>query len=162
MPHRLSLDNSTFGAKEKSEAPVPILFHLIRRNRKNPLIRINWKNTRLYQTLLTIQTRRHFHLEPVCFGSGHKERKHRVLFNAFPFHCRFLSSSSRMADFYTRPYSPNYSGLINQAGFGGFLLALCWTGYELMRSARRHRQREVGWRWKWREPLGSVESWEFG
>lgn len=67
-----------------------------------------------------------------------------------------------MADIDTRPYSSNYSGLINQAAIGGFLLALCWTGYELMRTARRHRMREAGWRWRWGETLGSVESWEFG
>ncbi|KIM23172.1 hypothetical protein M408DRAFT_17948 [Serendipita vermifera MAFF 305830] len=62
-----------------------------------------------------------------------------------------------MADIDTRPYSRDYSGLVNQAGFGGFLLMLCWTGYELMRSTRRHRKREAGWGWTWKEPLGSVE-----
>jgi hypothetical protein len=67
-----------------------------------------------------------------------------------------------MADINTRPFSPNYSGLINQAGFGGFILAFLWMGYELMRTVRRHREREPTWAFKWRERLGSVESWEFG
>ncbi|PVG01499.1 hypothetical protein CPB86DRAFT_699009 [Serendipita vermifera] len=67
-----------------------------------------------------------------------------------------------MADIYTRPYTPNYSGLINQTAVGAFLLGICWLGYELMRGARRHREREPGWGWRWKERLGSVESWEFG
>jgi hypothetical protein len=67
-----------------------------------------------------------------------------------------------MADLFTRPYSPDYSGLINQTAVGGFILGVCWLGYELMRGARRHREREPGWSWRWKERLGSVESWEFG
>lgn len=63
-----------------------------------------------------------------------------------------------MADVNTRPYSTNYSGLINQAGYGTLLLTACWIGYELMRYIRRNK----GEGKKWNDGLGSVETWEFG
>ena len=63
-----------------------------------------------------------------------------------------------MADVTTRPYSTNYSGLVNQAGYGALLLTACWIGYELMRYTRRNKGKGK----KWKDGLGSVEAWEFG
>ncbi len=65
-----------------------------------------------------------------------------------------------MADVNTRPYSTNYSGLVNQAGYGMLLLSACWIGYELMRYTRRSKGKREGK--KWNDGLGSVETWEFG
>lgn len=65
-----------------------------------------------------------------------------------------------MADVKSRlsPFSTNYSGLVNQAGYGTLLLSACWIGYELMRYTRRSK----GGGQKWKDGLGSVETWEFG
>jgi hypothetical protein len=63
-----------------------------------------------------------------------------------------------MADVSTRPYSKDYSGLVNQAGYGALLFTTCWIGYELMRRTRRSK----GEGKKWKDGLGSVETWEFG
>jgi hypothetical protein len=65
-----------------------------------------------------------------------------------------------MATIQDRAFSRNYSGLRNQFAVGGVLVALCLTGYELMRRMRRgrglHAQEQKG------DGVGSVETWEFG
>ncbi|KAF8073764.1 hypothetical protein FPV67DRAFT_764997 [Lyophyllum atratum] len=62
-----------------------------------------------------------------------------------------------MADIQGRPFSKNYSGLINQSVIAIGITILCVTGQELMKRRRRKgRTRET------REGLGPRESWEFG
>ncbi|KAF5369353.1 hypothetical protein D9758_002763 [Tetrapyrgos nigripes] len=60
-----------------------------------------------------------------------------------------------MTDIQTRPFSKNYSGLINQSVIAVGITVLCVTGQELMRRARRGKKQPE-------EGLGSRESWEFG
>ncbi|KIK52099.1 hypothetical protein GYMLUDRAFT_88867 [Collybiopsis luxurians FD-317 M1] len=61
-----------------------------------------------------------------------------------------------MGDIQTRPFSKNYSGLINQSVIGIAITVICVGGQELMKRARRGRK-------IYREGvLGSRESWEFG
>jgi len=60
-----------------------------------------------------------------------------------------------MGDIQTRPFSKNYSGLVNQSVIAIGITILCITGQELMK--RRRRGRRTG-----EEGLGSRESWEFG
>lgn len=62
-----------------------------------------------------------------------------------------------MATVENRPYSDNYSGLVNQAGYGMLMFTLCWSGYELMRRARRNKGKGLKF-----DELGSVETWEWG
>ncbi|KAF8957250.1 hypothetical protein BDZ97DRAFT_1707127 [Flammula alnicola] len=62
-----------------------------------------------------------------------------------------------MGDIQTRPFSKNYSGLINQSVIAIGITVLCVTGQELMKRRRRGKallEPGVG--------LGSRESWEFG
>ncbi|KAF7288521.1 CBM1 domain-containing protein [Mycena chlorophos] len=61
-----------------------------------------------------------------------------------------------MADVQDRPFSKNYSGLINQSIIAGIITLLAVTGQELM---KRHRRSGVPYDPK---TLGSRESWEFG
>ncbi|GAV99949.1 DUF221-domain-containing protein [Lentinula edodes] len=61
-----------------------------------------------------------------------------------------------MGDIQTRPFSKNYSGLINQTVIGIAITVLCVGGQELMKRARR------GSRTNRNGVLGSRESWEFG
>ncbi|KAI0075096.1 hypothetical protein K474DRAFT_1600449 [Panus rudis PR-1116 ss-1] len=61
-----------------------------------------------------------------------------------------------MATIQERPFSKNYSGLINQSVIAVGIFVVCITSHELMRRKRR------GKKWKNQEGLGSVESWEFG
>ncbi|KAF6757411.1 hypothetical protein DFP72DRAFT_845840 [Ephemerocybe angulata] len=57
----------------------------------------------------------------------------------------------------TKPYSKNYSGLVNQTVIGIVITVLCITGQELMKRRRRKgKAKPTG------EGLGSRESWEFG
>ncbi|KAJ6508720.1 hypothetical protein C8R45DRAFT_815696 [Mycena sanguinolenta] len=60
-----------------------------------------------------------------------------------------------MADLQTRPFSKNYSGLINQTVIALVIAAVAVTGQELMKRARRGAKFNP-------ETLGSRESWEFG
>ncbi|KAJ6559133.1 hypothetical protein DFH09DRAFT_1247926 [Mycena vulgaris] len=60
-----------------------------------------------------------------------------------------------MGDIQTRPFSKDYSGLVNQSVIALAITVVCVTGQELMKRARR------GTRYN-RESLGSRESWEFG
>ncbi|THV00838.1 DUF221-domain-containing protein [Dendrothele bispora CBS 962.96] len=60
-----------------------------------------------------------------------------------------------MGDIQTRPFSKNYSGLINQSVIAVGITVLCVSGQELMRRARRGKNRH-------QEGLGSRESWGFG
>ncbi|KAF4590709.1 hypothetical protein EYR40_009306 [Pleurotus pulmonarius] len=60
-----------------------------------------------------------------------------------------------MGDIYTRPFSKNYSGLINQSVIALGITVLCVTSQELMKRKRRGDKRAP-------EGLGSRESWEFG
>ncbi|KAH8114732.1 DUF221-domain-containing protein [Phellopilus nigrolimitatus] len=59
-----------------------------------------------------------------------------------------------MATLEQRPFSRNYSGLINQSVLAGCIIVFCVTSHELMKRKRRGKQQK--------ERLGSVESWEFG
>ncbi|KAF9483352.1 hypothetical protein BDN70DRAFT_799820 [Pholiota conissans] len=62
-----------------------------------------------------------------------------------------------MSDIQTRPFSKNYSGLINQSVIGLGIAVICISLQELMKRRRRGRalvEPGVG--------LGSRESWEFG
>ncbi|THH20111.1 hypothetical protein EW146_g1190 [Bondarzewia mesenterica] len=59
-----------------------------------------------------------------------------------------------MATIDDRPFSKNYSGLINQSVIAVCLGAVCITAHEIMKRKRRGRRRVDG--------LGSVETWEFG
>ncbi|KAF8895476.1 hypothetical protein BD779DRAFT_1609024 [Infundibulicybe gibba] len=59
-----------------------------------------------------------------------------------------------MGDIQNRPFSKNYSGLVNQTVIGLAITVLCVTGQELMKRKRRGKQLGGG--------LGSRESWEFG
>ncbi|KAF9016991.1 hypothetical protein BDZ89DRAFT_1094388 [Hymenopellis radicata] len=62
-----------------------------------------------------------------------------------------------MGDIQTRPFSKNYSGLINQSVIAVGITVLCVTGQELMKRRRRGKGKtQPG------EGLGSRESWEFG
>ncbi|KAJ7095817.1 hypothetical protein B0H15DRAFT_827221 [Mycena belliarum] len=60
-----------------------------------------------------------------------------------------------MGDIQTRPFSKNYSGLINQSVIAIAITVVCATGQELMKRTRR------GMKYR-SETLGSRESWEFG
>ncbi|EPQ54451.1 hypothetical protein GLOTRDRAFT_121604 [Gloeophyllum trabeum ATCC 11539] len=55
----------------------------------------------------------------------------------------------------SRPFSKNYSGLVNQSVVGVGLLVVCVSAHEFMKRKRRGNHRGE-------EGLGSVESWEFG
>ncbi|KAG6337317.1 hypothetical protein ID866_1779 [Astraeus odoratus] len=59
-----------------------------------------------------------------------------------------------MSDIQTRPFSKDYSGLINQSVIAIGLTVICVTSHEVMKRRRRgpHPPKE----------LGSVESWQFG
>ncbi|KAH9936413.1 uncharacterized protein B0H18DRAFT_1091982 [Fomitopsis serialis] len=59
-----------------------------------------------------------------------------------------------MATIQSRPFSKNYSGLINQSVIAGCIFVLCITAHECMKRKRRGVNRD--------ERVGSVESWEFG
>ncbi|KAF5385713.1 hypothetical protein D9757_005480 [Collybiopsis confluens] len=60
-----------------------------------------------------------------------------------------------MGDIQTRPFSKDYSGLINQSVIGIAITVICVGGQELMKRARRGK--------KYRQDLlASRESWEFG
>ncbi|KAF9019032.1 hypothetical protein BDZ89DRAFT_1093998 [Hymenopellis radicata] len=60
-----------------------------------------------------------------------------------------------MGDIQTRPFSKNYSGLINQSVIAVGITVLCVTGQELMKRRRRGKGKtQPG------EGLGSRESWE--
>ncbi|KAI0346019.1 DUF221-domain-containing protein [Trametopsis cervina] len=59
-----------------------------------------------------------------------------------------------MATIHDRPFSKNYSGLINQSVIAAVICVVCLTSHELMKRRRRGKPEQKG--------LGSVESWEFG
>ncbi|KAF8798979.1 DUF221-domain-containing protein [Phlegmacium glaucopus] len=59
-----------------------------------------------------------------------------------------------MGDIHTRPFSKNYSGLVNQSVIAIGITVLCVTGQEFMKRRRRGKGFYKG--------LGSRESWEFG
>ncbi|PFH54095.1 hypothetical protein AMATHDRAFT_38479 [Amanita thiersii Skay4041] len=59
-----------------------------------------------------------------------------------------------MSDIQTRPFSKNYSGLINQSVIAITISVVCVTAHELMKRKRRGQQQG--------NELGSRESWEFG
>ncbi|KAJ3973244.1 hypothetical protein EV361DRAFT_78192 [Lentinula raphanica] len=61
-----------------------------------------------------------------------------------------------MGDIQTRPFSKNYSGLINQSVIGIAITVLCVGGQEIMKRVRRGRTTNRN------GVLGSRESWEFG
>ncbi|KAK7681546.1 hypothetical protein QCA50_015278 [Cerrena zonata] len=61
-----------------------------------------------------------------------------------------------MATIQSRPFSKNYSGLVNQSVIAVGIFVVCITSHELMRRKRR------GKRYRKSEGLGSVETWEFG
>ncbi|KAG2066463.1 DUF221-domain-containing protein [Suillus decipiens] len=60
-----------------------------------------------------------------------------------------------MADIQTRPFSKDYSGLINQSVIAIALVTVSVTSHEIMKRRRRRLHTQP-------EGLGSVESWEFG
>ncbi|TBU27050.1 hypothetical protein BD311DRAFT_666174 [Dichomitus squalens] len=60
-----------------------------------------------------------------------------------------------MATIQNRPFSKDYSGLINQSVVAGGILLVTITAHEIMRRKRRGKGPHD-------EGLGSVESWEFG
>ncbi|TFK28073.1 hypothetical protein FA15DRAFT_585271 [Coprinopsis marcescibilis] len=64
-----------------------------------------------------------------------------------------------MGDIQTRPFSKNYSGLINQTVIAVGITVLCVTGQELM---RRRKRRYLARRQVEGQGLGSREAWEFG
>ncbi|KAF9468511.1 hypothetical protein BDZ94DRAFT_668548 [Collybia nuda] len=59
-----------------------------------------------------------------------------------------------MGDIQTRPFSKNYSGLVNQSVIAIGITVLCVTSQELMKRRRRGQPNNPS--------LGSRESWEFG
>ncbi|KAI0087845.1 hypothetical protein BDY19DRAFT_892588 [Irpex rosettiformis] len=59
-----------------------------------------------------------------------------------------------MATLNDRPFSKDYSGLINQSVIAVVIFAICITSHECMKRKRRGLHAQEG--------LGSVESWEFG
>ncbi|KAI0697898.1 hypothetical protein BC835DRAFT_1336744 [Cytidiella melzeri] len=59
-----------------------------------------------------------------------------------------------MATIGDRPFSKDYSGLINQSVIAVVIFTICITSHDLMKRKRRGKER--------REGLGSVESWQFG
>ncbi|KAK2465349.1 hypothetical protein APHAL10511_002703 [Amanita phalloides] len=59
-----------------------------------------------------------------------------------------------MGDIQTRPFSKNYSGLINQSVIAVSIAILCVTGHEIMKRRRRGKQHG--------HSVGSRDSWEFG
>ncbi|KAH9950604.1 DUF221-domain-containing protein [Amylocystis lapponica] len=59
-----------------------------------------------------------------------------------------------MATIQDRPFSKDYSGLINQSVIAGIILLVTTTWHETMKRKRRGLRRGEG--------LGSVESWQFG
>ncbi|KAF8645225.1 hypothetical protein AX16_008052 [Volvariella volvacea WC 439] len=61
-----------------------------------------------------------------------------------------------MGDLQTRPFSRDYSGLVNQTVIGLSITLLCVTGQELMKRKRRGQPKDDS------TELGSRESWEFG
>ncbi|TRM64114.1 hypothetical protein BD626DRAFT_493819 [Schizophyllum amplum] len=60
-----------------------------------------------------------------------------------------------MGDIQTRPFSKNYSGLVNQSVIALGLAVICISGHELMKRRRRGKHYGKG-------EVGSRESWEFG
>ncbi|KAG0700120.1 hypothetical protein DFH29DRAFT_933566 [Suillus ampliporus] len=60
-----------------------------------------------------------------------------------------------MGDIQTRPFSKDYSGLIDQSIIAVVLAVVSVTSHEIMKRKRRGRHTQL-------EGLGSVESWEFG
>ncbi|KXN88289.1 hypothetical protein AN958_07748 [Leucoagaricus sp. SymC.cos] len=60
-----------------------------------------------------------------------------------------------MGDIQTRPFSKNYSGLINQSVIAVGITVLCVSAHELMKRRQRGSYNP-------RDELGSRESWEFG
>lgn len=64
-----------------------------------------------------------------------------------------------MGDIQTRPFSKNYSGLINQTVIAVGITAICVTGQEYM---RRRRRKGAPVRQGSGQGLGNQESWEFG
>ncbi|KAI8986240.1 DUF221-domain-containing protein [Trametes punicea] len=60
-----------------------------------------------------------------------------------------------MATIQNRPFSKDYSGLINQSVVAGVIILITVSAHEIMKRRRRGR-RQHG------QGLGSVESWEFG
>ncbi|KAF5360772.1 hypothetical protein D9756_004691 [Leucocoprinus leucothites] len=60
-----------------------------------------------------------------------------------------------MTDIQTRPFSKNYSGLINQSVIAIGITVLCVGSHEFMKRRRRGRYNP-------QDELGSRESWEFG
>ncbi|KAI0822219.1 DUF221-domain-containing protein [Trametes gibbosa] len=60
-----------------------------------------------------------------------------------------------MATIQNRPFSKDYSGLINQSVVAGAIFLITITAHELMKRKRRGKRHNG-------EGLGSVESWEFG
>ncbi|PBK74975.1 hypothetical protein ARMSODRAFT_500296 [Armillaria solidipes] len=60
-----------------------------------------------------------------------------------------------MSDIQTRPFSKNYSGLINQSVIAIGITVLCVGGQEYMKRKRRGKK-------QYEEGLGSRESWQFG
>ncbi|KAK0464387.1 uncharacterized protein EV420DRAFT_1263449 [Desarmillaria tabescens] len=60
-----------------------------------------------------------------------------------------------MGDIQTRPFSKNYSGLINQTVIAVGITVLCVGGQEYMKRKRREKK-------QYEEGLGSRESWQFG
>ncbi|KAF8349463.1 hypothetical protein F5887DRAFT_495869 [Amanita rubescens] len=59
-----------------------------------------------------------------------------------------------MGDIQTRPFSKNYSGLVNQSVTAASIAIICVAGHEIM---KRHRRGK-----RFTQDLGSRESWEFG
>ncbi|KAH9846366.1 DUF221-domain-containing protein [Lenzites betulinus] len=60
-----------------------------------------------------------------------------------------------MATIQNRPFSKDYSGLINQSVVAGAIFLITISAHELMKRKRRGKRHDG-------EGLGSVESWEFG
>ncbi|KAL1736526.1 hypothetical protein EV714DRAFT_198114 [Schizophyllum commune] len=60
-----------------------------------------------------------------------------------------------MGDIYTRPFSRNYSGLVNQSVIALGITVLCISSHEFMKRRRRGKQYRKG-------EVGSRESWGFG
>ncbi|KAG7440881.1 uncharacterized protein BT62DRAFT_567336 [Guyanagaster necrorhizus] len=60
-----------------------------------------------------------------------------------------------MGDIQTRPFSKNYSGLINQSVIAVGITVLCVGGHEYMKRKRRGKK-------QYEDGLGSRESWQFG